>query len=104
MTEVASTSDKLLIVEDDEGLRRQYRWIFPELQLSTAGTREEAIAAVRRHAISAAIVDLGFRDVISSHSVVKFRQQQAEGGKPDPSIHEPLGTMLQSGKVFLAHH
>jgi len=59
MTEVASTSDKLLIVEDDEGLRRQYRWIFPELQLSTAGTREEAIAAVRRHAISAAIVDLG---------------------------------------------
>src|SRR5690242_13388841 len=49
----------LLIVEDDEGLRRQYRWMFPELQLTLAGTREEAITAVRRQPISVAIVDLG---------------------------------------------
>src|SRR5207248_146037 len=45
--------------EDDEGLRRQYRWMFPDVQLSLAGTREEAITAVRRQAISVAIVDLG---------------------------------------------
>jgi two-component system, NtrC family, response regulator len=52
-------SNNLLIVEDDEGLRRQYRWMFPDVQLSLAGTREEAIAAVRRQLISVAVVDLG---------------------------------------------
>ena len=41
MSDVSPASDNLLIVEDDEGLRRQYRWLFPELRLSLAGTREE---------------------------------------------------------------
>jgi two-component system, NtrC family, response regulator len=49
----------LLIVEDDEGIRRQYRWLFPAFQLSLAGTRQEAVAAMRGQAISVAIVDLG---------------------------------------------
>jgi two-component system, NtrC family, response regulator len=59
MSEPSSASDSLLIVEDDEGLRRQYRWVFPQLRLSLAGTREEAIAVTRRHRIAVAIVDLG---------------------------------------------
>src|SRR5437763_16475285 len=33
--------------------------MFPDLKVSVAGTREEAIAAVRRQTISVAIVDLG---------------------------------------------
>jgi two-component system NtrC family response regulator len=59
MTETSSASDSLLIVEDDEGLRRQYRWVFPELRLNLAGSRPEAIAAIRQQPISVAIVDLG---------------------------------------------
>jgi len=59
MSVPSSMSNNLLIVEDDEGLRRQYRWMFPDLHLSLAGTREEAIAAVRRQPISVAVVDLG---------------------------------------------
>jgi two-component system NtrC family response regulator len=59
MTETAAASDSLLIVEDDEGIRRQYRWLFPELRLNLAGSREEAIAIIRRQPISVAIVDLG---------------------------------------------
>jgi two-component system, NtrC family, response regulator len=59
MNELFSASDSLLIVEDDEGLRRQYRWVFPELRLSLAESREEATAILRREAISVAIVDLG---------------------------------------------
>ncbi len=49
----------LLIVEDDEGLRRQYRWVFPAAKLSLTGTREEAITVIRQEAVSVAIVDLG---------------------------------------------
>ena len=59
MTERNDASDSLLIVEDDEGLRRQYRWLFPELRLSLVGTRQDAVAALRRQPASVAIVDLG---------------------------------------------
>jgi two-component system, NtrC family, response regulator len=59
MSDNAPSLENLLIVEDDEGLRRQYRWLFPTAKLSLAGTREEAIAAVRREAVSVALVDLG---------------------------------------------
>src|SRR5690349_10618425 len=59
MSGPSSPSNNLLVVEDDEGLRRQYRWMFPDLKLSLAGTRQEAIAAVHREAISVAVVDLG---------------------------------------------
>jgi two-component system NtrC family response regulator len=59
MNEPVPTSENLLVVEDDEGLRRQYKWVFPELRLSLVGSREEAIAVIRRQPISVAIVDLG---------------------------------------------
>jgi len=59
MSDYISTVENLLIVEDDEGLRRQYRWVFPTAKLSLAGTREEAIAAIRRGPVPVAIVDLG---------------------------------------------
>jgi len=51
--------ESVLIVEDDEGLRRQYRWLFPSVQLSLAGTRQDAITFIRGQTISVAIVDLG---------------------------------------------
>ena len=50
---------RLLIVEDDEGLRRQYRWAFPDFDLSLAGTREEALAFARRANPPVVILDLG---------------------------------------------
>ena len=59
MNDTSSTAESLLIVEDDEGLRRQYRWVFPELRLNLAGSRQEAIAILRRQVIPVAIVDLG---------------------------------------------
>ena len=59
MNEPVPTSENLLVVEDDEGLRRQYKWVFPEMRLNLAGSREEAIAVIRRQPISVAIVDLG---------------------------------------------
>ncbi len=59
MTSTSPAPKSLLIVEDDEGLRRQYRWVFPGLRLILAGTREEAVASIRREQIPVAIVDLG---------------------------------------------
>ena len=59
MNDPSPTSENLLVVEDDEGLRRQYKWVFPEFRLNLAGSREEALAIIRRQPISVAIVDLG---------------------------------------------
>jgi two-component system NtrC family response regulator len=50
---------KLLIVEDDEGLRSQYRWAFPACEVMPAGARQSAIAAMRKERPPVAIVDLG---------------------------------------------
>ncbi len=50
---------KLLILEDDEGLRRQYRWALADYVLFLAGTRAEALELMRRERPPIAVVDLG---------------------------------------------
>ncbi len=50
---------KLLILEDDEGLRRQYRWALTDYALLLSGTREEALDLMRIEQPPVAIVDLG---------------------------------------------
>jgi two-component system NtrC family response regulator len=51
--------DSVLIVEDDDGLRRQYRWVFPNLRTTLVGTRKDAVDTLRQNSFSVAIVDLG---------------------------------------------
>ncbi|HZU91461.1 MAG TPA: PEP-CTERM-box response regulator transcription factor [Stellaceae bacterium] len=53
------TKPKLLVVEDDDGLIRQYRWAFPEYQVAIAQTREAACVIAGRERPPVAIVDLG---------------------------------------------
>jgi two-component system NtrC family response regulator len=49
----------LLVVEDDQGLVRQLRWGFDGYELVTAGSREEAIAVLRRVEPAVVLQDLG---------------------------------------------
>lgn len=56
MTEVKTT---VLVLDDDEGIRTQYRWLLSGHRVVSTGTRQEAIeACVREHPV-VAIVDLG---------------------------------------------
>jgi two-component system NtrC family response regulator len=50
---------KLLIVEDDPGLRSQLRWSFDQYHLHMADDRESALAAVKRHEPAVVTLDLG---------------------------------------------
>ena len=50
---------KLLVVEDDEGLRSQYRWAFPSCDVTMAGTRPAALSAVQKERPPVVIMDLG---------------------------------------------
>jgi two-component system NtrC family response regulator len=50
---------KILILEDDEGLRTQYRWLLSNYDVHVAGTRIEANAIFAREMPVVAIADLG---------------------------------------------
>jgi len=49
----------LLVVEDDLGLQKQFKWSFPAYQVVIAGDRESAIDALRRYTPSVVTLDLG---------------------------------------------
>jgi two-component system NtrC family response regulator len=50
---------KLLIIEDDEGLRSQYRWAFPGFDVLLAAERRQAVTLVQREKPPVVIMDLG---------------------------------------------
>ncbi len=49
----------LLVVEDDKGLQKQFKWGFENYQVVIAGDREQAIAALRRFTPAVVTLDLG---------------------------------------------
>jgi len=56
---MSETQATILIVEDDEGLSRQYRWSLPQFRILTAGTRQKALDVFALEHPPVAIVDLG---------------------------------------------
>jgi two-component system NtrC family response regulator len=56
---VTDDKPKLLILEDDEGLRRQYRWALSDYTLFLSGTRAEALDLMRIERPPLAVIDLG---------------------------------------------
>ena len=56
---MAGAKTRMLILEDDQGLRRQYRWALSDYELMLASTRKEAIGLARSAPPVVAIVDLG---------------------------------------------
>jgi two-component system NtrC family response regulator len=48
-----------LVVEDDEGIQKQLKWCFDDMDVLIAGDRATAIAHLRRHEPSVVLQDLG---------------------------------------------
>lgn len=55
----ATALPKLLIVEDDEGLQAQLKWAYEDFDVTIAGDRDSAIAALRAEEPSVVTLDLG---------------------------------------------
>lgn len=49
----------LLIIEDDEGLQRQYKWNFEQYDTLIAGNRAEALKLVKAYSPAVILLDLG---------------------------------------------
>ncbi len=56
---MADDRKRLLVVEDDRGLQNQLRWAFEDYAVAIAGSREEAIAVLRREQPGVVLLDLG---------------------------------------------
>jgi two-component system NtrC family response regulator len=56
---VKSSRSKLLVVEDDPGLQRQFKWCFDAYEVLIAEDRASALAALRRHEPAVVLQDLG---------------------------------------------
>jgi len=59
VNQASAQSKKLLIVEDDPGLRSQLKWCFEGYDVATAEDRQSAIAELRRHEPTVVLQDLG---------------------------------------------
>ncbi|HEX3665459.1 MAG TPA: PEP-CTERM-box response regulator transcription factor [Rhizomicrobium sp.] len=56
---MSATGPAILVVEDDDGLRSQYRWLLSDFRVMEAGERKTAIEIARTEPPGIAIVDLG---------------------------------------------
>lgn len=56
---VRSLKPRLLIVEDDAGLADQLEWAFTAYDVTVAGSRKAALAAVKAHGAAVVTLDLG---------------------------------------------
>ena len=53
------TQPVLLVVEDDPGLQKQFKWSFERYKVVIAGDRETALSEIRRHEPGVVTLDLG---------------------------------------------
>ncbi|ANU07865.1 PEP-CTERM-box response regulator transcription factor [Paraurantiacibacter namhicola] len=56
---MADSKPKLLVVEDDEGLQAQLKWAYEDFDVTIAGDRASAIAALRSEEPAVVTLDLG---------------------------------------------
>jgi two-component system NtrC family response regulator len=56
---MSGTRATILVLDDDEGVRTQYRWLLSQHKVVCSGTRAEAVDLFERERPAVAIVDLG---------------------------------------------
>ena len=56
---MSDAKPKLLIVEDDPGLQAQLKWAYPDFDVTIAGDRASALAALRAEEPAVVTLDLG---------------------------------------------
>ena len=82
---------KLLILEDDDGLRRQYRWALSDYTLFLSGTRAEALDLMRIERPPLAVIDLGLPALLAASlallliSTCRWLAAEAGCGQRNPS-------------------
>lgn len=79
----------ILIVEDDEGVARQFKWALADCEVAQAGNREDALAEFRRLRPPVVVLDLGL-------------PPDADGVTEGMATLEALLTMAPDTKIIVA--
>ena len=56
---MSESKQKLLVVEDDTGLQKQFKWTLDDYEILIAADRDAAINQLRRHEPAVVLLDLG---------------------------------------------
>lgn len=59
MSRSVSSHRKILVIEDDAGLQKQFKWCLSDYEVIVAGDRSQALAELRRHEPAVVTLDLG---------------------------------------------
>ncbi|MYN17660.1 PEP-CTERM-box response regulator transcription factor [Rugamonas sp. FT107W] len=78
--------NKLLVVEDDQGLQKQLRWSLDAYEVVVADDRESAMAQLRRHQPAVATMDLGLPPDPDGASEGLALLQQILAAAPDTKV------------------
>lgn len=90
---------KLLIVEDDPGLQKQYKWTLDEYEILVATDRDTAIAQLRRHEPAVVLLDLGLPPDVDGATEGLATLQQIVGLAPLTKIIVVTGNLDRSNAV-----
>lgn len=80
------TVRKLLVVEDDPGLKTQLRWCFQGFEVLTADDREQALAQVERHSPAIVTLDLGLPPDAANASEGLAALEQILNRRPETKV------------------
>lgn len=96
---MSDSKPKLLIVEDDPGLQKQFKWTLDEYEILIAADRDAAIAQLRRHEPAVVLLDLGLPPDVDGATEGLATLQQILGLAPLTKIIVVTGNLDRSNAV-----
>ena len=96
---MSDNKPKLLIVEDDPGLQKQFKWTLDEYEILIAADRDAAIAQLRRHEPAVVLLDLGLPPDVDGATEGLATLQQILGLAPLTKIIVVTGNLDRSNAV-----
>lgn len=96
---MSDNKPKLLIVEDDPGLQKQFKWTLDEYEILIAADRDVAIAQLRRHEPAVVLLDLGLPPDVDGATEGLATLQQILGLAPLTKVIVVTGNLDRSNAV-----
>jgi two-component system NtrC family response regulator len=96
---MSENKQKLLVVEDDTGLQKQFKWALDDYEILIAADRDAAIAQLRRHEPSVVLLDLGLPPDVDGATEGLATLQQILSLSPMTKVIVVTGNLDRSNAV-----
>ena len=96
---MSENKQKLLVVEDDTGLQKQFKWTLDDYEILIAADRDAAITQLRRHEPSVVLLDLGLPPDVDGATEGLATLQQILSLSPMTKVIVVTGNLDRSNAV-----